>query len=297
MPADVIERMDAVADFAYRADGSPTPLAAAALAAGLPVVDGLELLVRQGALSFRALDGRRAAARRHAPRGAGRMSATVAALAAVGGGLGALALGAARAAPDRARGGRRGAARAAAAGRARSRPGRCSCWSRRSPAAPSGWRFGATRELIPALVLAFALVGISAIDLRYRIIPDRITLPLAVAGLVLAAVLDAVRPARAAARGLRRGRLPADRGAALARRDGHGRRQARVRARAVPRPLGRRSRSSSASSARSSRCILLLPRHGLRARKMHLALGPFLALGGMVALLAGDDIISWYTGG
>ncbi len=55
--ADVIERMDAVADFAYRADGSPTPLASAALAAGLPVVDGLELLVRQGALSFRLWTG------------------------------------------------------------------------------------------------------------------------------------------------------------------------------------------------------------------------------------------------
>ena len=57
VPADVIERMDAVADFAYRADGSPTPLAAAALAAGLPVVDGLELLVRQGALSFQLWTG------------------------------------------------------------------------------------------------------------------------------------------------------------------------------------------------------------------------------------------------
>ena len=43
--------------------------------------------------------------------------------------------------------------------------------------------------------------------------------------------------------------------------------------------------------------ILLLPRYGTRVRKLHLALGPFLALGGMVALLAGDDIISWYTGG
>jgi shikimate dehydrogenase len=52
VPADVVERMDAVADFAYRADGSPTPLAEAALTAGLPLVDGLELLVRQGALSF-----------------------------------------------------------------------------------------------------------------------------------------------------------------------------------------------------------------------------------------------------
>lgn len=57
VPADVIERMDTVADFAYRADGSPTPLAAAAGAAGLPVVDGLELLVRQGALSFRRWTG------------------------------------------------------------------------------------------------------------------------------------------------------------------------------------------------------------------------------------------------
>jgi shikimate dehydrogenase len=57
VPADVIERMDAVADFAYRADGSPTPLAEAALAAGLPVVDGLELLVRQGALSFERWTG------------------------------------------------------------------------------------------------------------------------------------------------------------------------------------------------------------------------------------------------
>ena len=33
VPADAIERMDTVADFAYRADGSPTPLVAAALAA------------------------------------------------------------------------------------------------------------------------------------------------------------------------------------------------------------------------------------------------------------------------
>ncbi|MDX6541779.1 MAG: shikimate dehydrogenase [Gaiellales bacterium] len=55
--ADVVERMDAVADFAYRADGSPTPLSAAALAAGLPLVDGLELLVQQGALSFRRWTG------------------------------------------------------------------------------------------------------------------------------------------------------------------------------------------------------------------------------------------------
>jgi shikimate dehydrogenase len=57
VPADVVVRMDAVVDFAYRADGSPTPLGAAALAAGVPLVDGLELLVQQGALSFRRWTG------------------------------------------------------------------------------------------------------------------------------------------------------------------------------------------------------------------------------------------------
>ena len=42
--------------------------------------------------------------------------------------------------------------------------------------------------------------------------------------------------------------------------------------------------------------LVLMLIHGRKARKMHLALGPFLALGGMVALLAGDDVIAWYTG-
>lgn len=52
VPADAFERMDIVCDFAYRADGSPTPLVAAATATGLAAIDGLELLVRQGARSF-----------------------------------------------------------------------------------------------------------------------------------------------------------------------------------------------------------------------------------------------------
>jgi shikimate dehydrogenase len=50
--ADALERMDIVCDFAYRADGSSTPLIAQAAARGLVAIDGLELLVRQGARSF-----------------------------------------------------------------------------------------------------------------------------------------------------------------------------------------------------------------------------------------------------
>ena len=46
-----------VVDLAYRADGRPTALVAAARAAGCEVVDGLEALVRQGAKSFELWTG------------------------------------------------------------------------------------------------------------------------------------------------------------------------------------------------------------------------------------------------
>ena len=160
----------------------------------------------------------------------------------------------------------------------------------------AGLRFGATRELIPALVLAFALVGISSIDLRYRIIPDRITLPLAVAGLVLAAVL---RPSDLpelllSAFGAGLFLLVA----ALLSPSGMGIGDVKLAF-----VLGLYVGSSVVIAIIIGLVgpvvpmILLLPRYGTRVRKLHLALGPFLALGGMVALLAGDDIISWYTGG
>ena len=57
VPADALDRMDIVCDFAYRADGSTTPVIAAAAARGLRSVDGLELLVRQGARSFELFFG------------------------------------------------------------------------------------------------------------------------------------------------------------------------------------------------------------------------------------------------
>jgi shikimate dehydrogenase len=47
-----------VVDLAYRADGRPTALVAAARAAGCEIVDGYEALVRQGAASFSLWTGR-----------------------------------------------------------------------------------------------------------------------------------------------------------------------------------------------------------------------------------------------
>ncbi len=41
---------------------------------------------------------------------------------------------------------------------------------------------------------------------------------------------------------------------------------------------------------------VLVVRHGSAARKQAIPLGPFLALGGVVALFAGDAILDWYLG-
>ncbi len=43
--------------------------------------------------------------------------------------------------------------------------------------------------------------------------------------------------------------------------------------------------------------VALLVRHGAAARKQAIPLGPFLALGGVVALFAGDAILDWYWAG
>jgi shikimate dehydrogenase len=58
--ADDVSTMGIVADYAYRADGSDTPLVRTARAASVAVADGLELLARQGALAFRLMCGREA---------------------------------------------------------------------------------------------------------------------------------------------------------------------------------------------------------------------------------------------
>jgi leader peptidase (prepilin peptidase)/N-methyltransferase len=223
------------------------------------------------------------------------MSATIGALAAVGGGLGALVWEPLEP---------RLIARSEGTGELLEQPP----WTRKATSRPilmlvsavacgaAGLRFGATHALIPALVLAFALVGISSIDLRYRIIPDRITLPLALAGLVLAVALRAsdLPELLLAAFGAGFFLLVA----ALLSPSGMGMGDVKL-AFVLGLFVGRSVVISVIVGlvGPAVPMLLLLPRYGMRVRKLHLALGPFLALGGMVALLAGDEIISWYTGG
>ena len=40
--------------------------------------------------------------------------------------------------------------------------------------------------------------------------------------------------------------------------------------------------------------VALIARHGSAARKQAVPFGPFLALGGLVGLFAGDEIVDWY---
>jgi prepilin signal peptidase PulO-like enzyme (type II secretory pathway) len=205
------------------------------------------------------------------------MSATVGALAAIGGGLGALVWEPLEP---------RLIARSEGTGELIEQPP----WTRKATSGTvvmlvsaiacgaAGWRFGATRELIPGLVLAFALVGISSIDLRYRIIPDRITLPLAVAGLVLAAAL---RPSD----------LPELLLAAFAAGF-----FLLVAALLSPSGMGMGDvKLAFVLGLFVGRSVVIAVIIGLIGPVVPMIL--LLPRYGMVALLFGEDIISWYTGG
>ena len=42
--------------------------------------------------------------------------------------------------------------------------------------------------------------------------------------------------------------------------------------------------------------IGVIARHGSQARRQTIPFGPFLALGGLIGLLVGGEIVDWYTG-
>ena len=154
-------------------------------------------------------------------------------------------------------------------------------------------RLDAAPKLAPGLLLCAVLVGVTAVDLRYRIIPNRVVLPArsgrlrrlrgprawplarAPAGRVIAGLVMLVA-AVASPTGLGMGDVKLTlmlgaflgKGVAVALMGG-------LLAAALP-------------------SIGLLLVHGRGGRRMTLALGPYLALGGVVALLFGPDLLHWY---
>ena len=154
-------------------------------------------------------------------------------------------------------------------------------------------KFGWSREFGVAAAFAAVLVTVSATDLERRIIPNRIVVPGAV---VLLAAQTLIHPSVewiAAALGASMFFFLA----ALAYPGGMGMGDVKlaflmgaVLGRTVPVALLAGMLFALAPS------VVLLARHGNAARKMAIPFGPFLALGGLLALFAGHPILNWYLG-
>jgi len=153
--------------------------------------------------------------------------------------------------------------------------------------------WGLGLRALAAAVFCAVLVVVSAIDLRHRIIPNRIVLPAtlfvlvlmtaaepsaewAIAGLGAAAFLLAAALAYPGGMGMGDVKLALLLGVALGR--------------TVPIALMVGMLSALVPSA------VLLARHGRAARKMGIPFGPFLARGGLVALFSGHRLLEWYLG-
>jgi leader peptidase (prepilin peptidase) / N-methyltransferase len=153
--------------------------------------------------------------------------------------------------------------------------------------------FGLTFEAAIAAFFCCVLVAISAVDLEYRIVPDRIVLP-ATAVVLIAQTLRDPSPewllaafgaalflflavlAYPAGMGMGDVKLALLMGAALGKHV------------AVAMMIG--------MLAALVPGIYLLARHGQAARKMGIPFAPFLALGSVVALFAGGALLDWYLG-
>ena len=150
-------------------------------------------------------------------------------------------------------------------------------------------------EIALGLVFVTALVAVTLTDLERKIIPNKILLVAAVLGVAIAAVSDpGSLPERAAAAAAAGGLLFL---AALAYPRGMGLGDVKLAA-VMGVFLGRNVGAALlvALLAGSLVGLGIMAREGAAARKRGIPFGPFLALGGVVGLLAGDELTDWYLG-
>ncbi|MGB7587602.1 MAG: prepilin peptidase [Solirubrobacterales bacterium] len=150
-------------------------------------------------------------------------------------------------------------------------------------------------EVALGLVFVTMLVAITLTDLERRIIPNKILVAGAVLGVAIAAAADpSSLPERAIAAAAAGGLLFV---AALAYPRGMGLGDVKLAA-TMGLFLGRNVAPAIlvALLAGSVVGLAMIAREGAAARKRAIPFGPFLALGGMVGLLAGDQLVSWYLG-
>jgi leader peptidase (prepilin peptidase)/N-methyltransferase len=152
-------------------------------------------------------------------------------------------------------------------------------------------KFGLTWDFAVAALFCAALVTVSATDLELRVIPNRIVVPTAIAVLAANTLLHPSIEWVAAGLGAALFFLLA----ALAYPGGMGMGDVKLAfllgvglGRTVPVAVMIGMISALVPS------VILLARHGGAARKMAIPFGPFLALGGVIALFAGSAILHWY---
>ena len=153
--------------------------------------------------------------------------------------------------------------------------------------------FGATAYAALASFFVIVLVTLSAADLRYRLVPNRIVIPATAIVLIAHTAIDPSVEWLLGALGASAFLLAA----ALAYPKGLGMGDVKL-ALLLGAMLGR----DVALALMIGFVLALVPslvlfvRHGSRARKMAIPLVPFLALGAVIVLFAGGAIVDWYLG-
>lgn len=153
------------------------------------------------------------------------------------------------------------------------------------------WVFGLRLDAVLAAFFCCALIAISAVDFEHRIIPNRIVLPTAAAVLAVKLLLNFSIEWPLAALAASGFLLIA----ALAYPGGMGMGDVKL-ALLLGAMLGRNVSVALAIGLISALvpAAWMIARHGAAARKMAIPFGPFLALGGLVALFLGDRMLDWY---
>lgn len=154
---------------------------------------------------------------------------------------------------------------------------------------------GDPAQLALGFVFIATLAAVTLTDLERRIIPNRVLLASAIAGVALALALDpASLPERGIAATAAGGFLFL---VAFAYPRGMGLGDVKLAA-LMGLYLGR-SVAPALLIAFAMGAVVglaLIARDGAEARKRAIPFGPFLALGGVAGLLAGPEIVDWYTG-
>jgi leader peptidase (prepilin peptidase)/N-methyltransferase len=148
-------------------------------------------------------------------------------------------------------------------------------------------------EVASGLVFVTMLAAVTLTDLERRIIPNKILIVGAIAAVAIAAVADPDElPQRAIAAAAAGGLLFA---AALAYPRGMGLGDVKLAA-TMGLFLGRNVAPAIFVALLAGALVGLatIAREGAAARKRAIPFGPFLALGGVVGLLAGDQLVDWY---